>query len=435
MKDSLDRFFGIYINGSTFKTEILAGVTTFCAVFHIMITNPAILEKAGMSRGAVFVATCLVAAIGSFIMGLYVNLPIISAPAMGLNVYFALTVVQTMGYRWQVALGAVFLSGCLCVVICLCRLREILINAFPEVLRIGITAGIGLFLMIIAIESTGLSVADPKKIMTIGSDVCTSFLIFGAIGLLTLILLEYWQIRGAILCSMLIVMTLSFFFEKNIWKGIVSMPPTLRPVFLKLQLPQVFSVRMLQLIYSLCLIQIFDATGTMMLILNKINLVELRNKKYLFNKALLADSILIPIGALFGVSSTTAYVESTLGIEVGGRTGLTAIVSGLLFLIALFFFPLTQMIPSYAAAPALFYIGCLMLKEILQIHWKKITDIIPVIVIVLIIAISQSISDGLGFGLIVYTSLKLITRQYHELNHITWFMTILFISKFFILYV
>lgn len=428
MKSRLDRFFNIYASGSSIKTEFLAGFTTFVTMAYIIFVNPSVLSEAGMPGEAVFVATCLVATIGSFIMGIYANCPIACAPGMGLNAYFAYTIVQSMGYSWQMALGAVFISGFLFVLVCLSGLREVLIKGVPETLRIGITSGVGLFLALIAIKSAGLITAHNETLLTIGNLHAPS-VILTSVGFFVTVALEYWRVRGAILIGIIFVTVLSFFFDGNQFYGVVSLPPSIEPVFFKLCVSDLFSFRMIQVIFALFLVQMFDATGTMMGIITRGNLKKSNNIRQL-QQALLADSLIVPIGALLGTSSTTAYMESTAGIQAGGRTGLTAVVAGALFFLALFFSPLTKSIPIYATAPALLYVSCLMLSDMAKLPWDNLTELIPAILTFLMIAFSYSISDGIAFGFIAYTVLKVLTGQYRDLSCVVWLIAALFLIRF-----
>lgn len=432
MKARLDHFFGVSSSGSSIRTELLAGFTTFVTMAYIVIVNPAILSEAGMSGEAVFAATCLVAMLGSFMMGIYANCPIACAPGMGLNAYFAFTIVQSMGYSWQMALGAVFISGCLFVLVCLSGIREILIQGIPESLRIGITAGVGLFLALIAVKSSGLIIPNEVTLLAIGN-LHSPEVILASIGFFVIVALEYRKIKGAILISIMIVTFLSFFFDTNQFYGVVSFPPSVGPVFLKLEVLSLCSLQMMQVIFALFLVQMFDATGTMMGIVTRTNLSS-PIKIYQLKRALLADSLVIPIGALLGTSSTTAYMESTAGIQAGGKTGLTAVTVGILFFLALFFAPLTKAIPPYATAPALLYVSCLMLGDLAKIVWDDLTELVPAVLTFLMIAFSYSIADGIAFGFIAYTVLKILTGQFRNLGCVVWVITFLFCIRFYFLH-
>ena len=424
----LERLFKLSEHGTTARTEILAGVTTFLTMAYIVFINPNILADAGMPKGAVFVATCLVAALGSLIMGLYANYPIALAPGMGLNAYFAYVVVLGMGYTWQAALGAVFISGLCFLVVTLTGLRRIVVDGIPSSMRIAITVGIGLFLAIIALKNAGVIAASPATFVTIG-DLHTPSTVLAVIGFLMVATLSIRKVKAALLISILTVTVLSFFVAGNTFGGVVSLPPSIAPTLFALDIKGALTGGILNVVLVFFLVELFDATGTLMGVANRAGLL-VPGKMERLNKALMADSGSIFVGSLLGTSSTTAYLESASGVEEGGRTGLTAATVAVLFLACLFFAPLAGSVPAYATAPALFYVACLMLHELVALEWDDLTEVIPACVTALLMPFTYSIANGVSFGFITYAVLKLLTGRARDVKPIVWVIAAVFLFKF-----
>jgi AGZA family xanthine/uracil permease-like MFS transporter len=424
----LDRFFRLQAHGTTVRTELIAGLTTFLTMAYIIFVNPSILGDAGMPKGAVFVATCLIAALGTAIMGLYANYPIAMAPGMGLNAYFAYVVVLGMGYTWQVALGAVFISGCLFLAATLFGLRKTIIRGIPPSLRIGITVGIGMFLAIIALKSAGIVGPSKATYVTLG-DLHQPPVVLAIIGFFAVVVLDRLKVRGALLVGILLVTVLSFFFAGNQFSGIFSAPPSIEPTFLQLDLKGALAVGVFNVILVFFLVELFDATGTLMAVAKRAGLLSEENMGRM-NKALLADSGAIFAGSLLGTSSTTAYLESASGVQAGGRTGLTAVTVAVLFLACLFISPLAGAVPAYATAPALFFVACLMLRELTELNWDETTEVIPATVTALAMPLTYSIANGLAFGFITYVVLKLFTGRWREAHPMVWIIGGIFLFKF-----
>ena len=424
----LERLFDLRRHGTTVNTELLAGLTTFLTMAYIVFVNPSILGDAGMPKGAVFVATCLIAALGSLIMGLYANYPIALAPGMGLNAYFAYVVVLGMGMKWQVALGAVFISGCLFLLATVLRLREMIIQGIPQSLRIGITVGIGMFLAIIALKSAGIVAPSKATYVTLG-DLHAPSAILAVIGFFAVVVLDRLRVRGAILIGILGVTALSFFFAGNKFDGVVSLPPSIAPTFLQLDIMGALGVGVFNVILVFFLVEVFDATGTLMAVARRAGLVT-DGKMHRMNKALLADSCAIFAGSLLGTSSTTAYIESAAGVQAGGRTGLTAVAVAGLFLACLFIAPLAGAVPAYATAPALLYVACLMLRELTELNWDETTEAVPATVTALAMPLTYSIANGLAFGFITYAVLKLFTGKWRDAHPMVWIIGGIFLFKF-----
>ncbi|OYX83411.1 MAG: guanine permease, partial [Azorhizobium sp. 35-67-5] len=357
----LERYFALKENGTTVRTEVMAGVTTFLTMAYIIFINPAILADAGMPKGSVFVATCLIAALGSLIMGLYANYPIAIAPGMGLNAYFSYVVVLSMGYTWQVALGAVFISGVCFMLVTIFRIRDAIVDGIPHSIRIAITVGIGLFLAIISLKNAGIVAASPATFVTMG-DLHKPTVLLAVIGFFAVAALSVLRVKGALLLGILGVTALSFFFAGNSISSLVSLPPSISPTLFALDIPGALHAGILNVVLVFFLVELFDATGTLMGVARRAGLLK-DGKMERLNKALLADSTSIFIGSMLGTSSSTAYLESASGVQEGGRTGLTAVTVAGLFLACLFLSPLAGSVPAYATAPALFYVACLMLRD------------------------------------------------------------------------
>jgi len=424
----LERLFRLSAHGTTVRTEILAGLTTFLTMAYIVFINPSILADAGMDRGAVFVATCLAAALGSLVMGLLANWPVAMAPGMGLNAYFAYVVVLGMGYTWQAALGAVLISGLCFLVVTLTGLRRVIVDGIPRSMRIALTVGIGLFLAIIALKSAGIVAASPATFVTLG-DLHKPGTVLAVLGFLTVAVLSVRRVRAALLISILGVTVLSFLVAGNGFGGVVSLPPSIAPTFLALDLSGALSAGILNVVLVLFLVELFDATGTLMGVASRAGLLTPERTAGL-DRALMADSAAIFAGSLLGTSSTTAYLESASGVEEGGRTGLTAVTVAVLFLACLFFAPLAGSVPPYATAPALFYVACLMLRELVDLDWDDLTEVIPACVTALLMPFTYSIATGVAFGFITYAVLKLLTGRARDVKPVVWLIAALFLVKF-----
>jgi adenine/guanine/hypoxanthine permease len=424
----MEKFFNLKAQGTDVRTELLAGVTTFLTMAYIIFVNPSILGDAGMPKDAVFVATCIAAAIGTLVMGLYANYPIALAPGMGLNAYFAYSVVKGMGFTWEAALGAVFISGCLFILVSVFRIREMIVNGIPHSIRTAITAGIGLFLAIISLKNCGIIAASPATYVTLG-DLHKAPAILAIIGFFLIVALDRLKVKGAILIGIIAITVLSFFFGGNKFNGIVDMPPSISPTLFKLDISAALSVGILNVVLVFFLVELFDATGTLMGVANRAGLLK-EGKMDRLNKALLADSTAIVAGSFLGTSSTTAYIESAAGVQAGGRTGLTAVAVAVLFLACLFIAPLAGAVPAYATAPALFYVSCLMLRELAGLDWDDTTESVPAVVTALMMPFTYSIANGVAFGFISFAGLKLFTGRAKEVPLIVWIIAAIFVFRY-----
>ncbi|MHC6528159.1 NCS2 family permease [Vibrio proteolyticus] len=425
----LEKLFKLSENGTSVKTEIIAGMTTFLTMAYIIFVNPSILTATGMDHGAVFVATCLAAAIGCFIMGFVANYPIAQAPGMGLNAFFTYSVVLGMGYTWQVALAAVFMSGVLFILLSLFRIREWIINSIPLSLRTGISAGIGLFLAFIALKNAGIVVDNPATLVSLG-EITSLHAVLGAIGFFLTIALVHRGIKGAVMIAILAVTGLGLVFGDVQWGGVMSTPPSIAPTFMQLDFSSVFEVGMISVVFAFLFVDLFDTAGTLVGVATKAELIGKDGKIPRLNKALLADSTATSVGALLGTSNTTSYIESVSGVAAGGRTGLTAVVVGILFLLALFFSPLAGMIPAYATSGALFYVAILMLSGLVGIDWWDLTEAAPVVVTCLLMPLTFSIAEGISMGFIAYAAIKLFSGKGRDVSLSVWVMAAIFIIKY-----
>ncbi|ASG08097.1 guanine permease [Vibrio anguillarum] len=425
----LERLFKLSEYGTNVRTEVIAGITTFLTMAYIIFVNPAILADAGMDRGAVFVATCLAAAIGCFIMGFVANYPIAQAPGMGLNAFFTYAVVLGMGYTWQVALAAVFVSGVLFIFLSIFKIREWIIGSIPMSLRTGISAGIGLFLAFIALKNAGIVVDNPATLVSVGA-ITSLPAVLGAIGFFLTIALVHRGLKGAVMIAILAVTGLGLVFGDVQWHGIMSAPPSIAPTFLQLDFSAVFEVGMISVVFAFLFVDLFDTAGTLVGVAQKADLIGKDGKIPRLNKALLADSTATSVGALLGTSNTTSYIESVAGVAAGGRTGLTAVVVGILFLLALFFSPLAGMIPAYATSGALFYVAILMLSGLVSIDWRDLTEAAPVVVTCLLMPLTFSIAEGISFGFIAYAAIKLFSGKGRSVSMSVWVMSAIFIFKY-----
>ncbi|MGR6840310.1 NCS2 family permease [Aliivibrio wodanis] len=425
----LEKMFQLKENGTNFRTEVIAGLTTFLTMAYIIFVNPAILADAGMDRGAVFVATCIAAAIGCFIMGFVANFPIAQAPGMGLNAFFTYTVVLGMGHTWQVALAAVFMSGVLFIFLSIFKVREWIIDSIPLSLRTGISAGIGLFLAFIALKNAGIVVDNPATLVSMGN--ITSFpAVMGAIGFFLTIALVHRGYKAAVMLAIIAVTVLAVLFGEVQYAGIMSIPPSIAPTFMQLDFSNAFELSMLTVVFAFLFVDLFDTAGTLVGVSQRAGIMGEDGKIPRLNRALLADSTATSVGALLGTSNTTSYIESVSGVAAGGRTGLTAVVVGVLFLLALFFSPLAGMVPAYATAGALFYVAILMMSGLVSIDWRDLTEAAPVVVVCLLMPLTFSIADGISLGFISYAAIKLLSGKGRDVHISVWVLAALFTLKF-----
>jgi len=424
-----DSYFKLSEHGSNLRTELIAGVTTFLAMAYIIFVNPEILSASGMDRNSVFVATCLVSAIGSLIMGLYANYPITVAPGMGLNAYFSYTVVGTLGYSWQVALGAVFISGLLFLIISVLPVREWIVNSIPRSQKMAISAGIGFLLGIVALESAGVIVAHPVTLVTVG-DLTKPITMLAGFGFLVIVALDYRRVPGAIIIGILLVTGLGMVFGFTQPSGFFAPPPSLAPTLGKLDIAGALELGLVTIVFTFLLLDLFDSTGTLIGVAQRAGFIDADGRFPRLRETLIADSASTMVGALLGTSTTTAYIESAAGIRAGGRTGLTAVVVAVLFLLAMFFAPLAGSVPGYATAPGVLFVACIMSRGFAEVDWDDVTDSAPAVITAISMPLTFSISTGIGLGFIAYAAIKVLSGRFREATPAVIFLAGIFVVKF-----
>ena len=422
-------FFKLQEHGTSVGREIMAGATTFAAMAYILVVNPQIMAIAGIDQGASFVATCLAAALSCLLMGLYANWPVGLAPGMGLNALFAYTIVGDMGYPWQTALGAVFIAGVLFVIISTTRIRAWIIMSIPDDLKIGMTAGVGLFIGIIGLQNGGIIADHPATLVTMGdfSQIPTAL---AALSFLLVAILSARLAAGGLILGILVVTVLGILLGEVSYQGIVSAPPSIEPLVGQIDIMAALNVSLVSVIFSILIVNLFDTTGTLVGVASNAGLVDEEGNYKNFSKALKADSTSSVLGALLGNSPVTSYVESAAGVAAGGRTGLTACAVGVFFLLAIFFAPLAMMIPSFAVSGALIYVALLMCSGLGRLSWDNPVVLIPALLIMIMIPLTFSIADGIGIGFISYVALSLLASEERKVSWGALVIAGLFVIKF-----
>ncbi|EBH8985628.1 NCS2 family permease [Salmonella enterica subsp. enterica serovar Gallinarum] len=424
----LERVFKLREHGTTARTEVIAGFTTFLTMVYIVFVNPQILGVAGMDTSAVFVTTCLIAAFGSILMGLFANLPVALAPAMGLNAFFAFVVVQAMGLPWQVGMGAIFWGAVGLLLLTIFRVRYWMIANIPVSLRVGITSGIGLFIGMMGLKNAGVIVANPETLVSIGNLTSHSVLL-GGLGFFIIAILASRNIHAAVLVSIIVTTLLGWMMGDVHYNGIVSAPPSVTSVVGHVDLAGSFNLGLAGVIFSFMLVNLFDSSGTLIGVTDKAGLADAKGKFPRMKQALFVDSISSVTGAFVGTSSVTAYIESSSGVSVGGRTGLTAVVVGILFLLVIFLSPLAGMVPPYAAAGALIYVGVLMTSSLARVNWQDLTESVPAFITAVMMLFSFSITEGIALGFISYCVMKIGTGRLRDLSPCVVIVALLFVLK------
>ena len=425
----LEKTFYLKLNNTTVKKELLAGFTTFITMAYIIFVNPQMMAASGMDQGASFVGTCLAAAIACIAMGLYANWPVGLAPGMGLNAFFTYTVVNEMGYAWEIALGAVFLAGILFVIMSVTPLRRWMLDSIPLNLRIAMGSGVGLFIGFIGLKSGGIIISNDATLLSLG-DFSKIETLLAALGFLSITILSVRKIPGAIIIGVLGITIIGIFLGIVNFNGVVSMPPALAPTLMKLDIMGALDLAMISVIMSFLFVNLFDTAGTLLGIATRANLVDEKGDIKNLDKALKADSSSSVFGAFFGCSPVTSYVESSAGIEAGGRTGLAAVVVGILFIIAIFFSPVAAIIPAYATAGALVYVAILMLSGMERLNWQDSSELLPALIIIIMIPLTFSIANGIALGFIAYIAIKIFTGKLKSISSGAWFLGLIFLSKF-----
>ena len=449
----MENFFKLKEHGTDVKTEVIAGLTTFMTKAYILAVNPSILGATGMDTGAIFTATALASAIGSFCMALFANLPFVLSAGMGLNAYFAYTVVLGMGYSWEVALTAVFVEGIIFIILSLTNVREAIFNAIPASLKVAVSVGIGLFITFIGLQNAHI-VVDGSTLVGLfsfnGSVKAGTFqsegitVVLALIGLLITAFLVIKNVKGNILLGILITWVLGIIcqltglyvpnaeagFYSLIPSGIISAPASVAPTLFKMDFSAIASLNFVVVVFAFLFVDIFDTLGTLIGCATKANMLDKEGKLPGIKGALMADAVGTTVGACLGTSTITTFVESSSGIAEGGRTGLTSIVSGLLFILALFFSPIFLAIPSFATAPALIVVGFFMMQSVAKINWSDMLEAIPAFICIFAMPFMYSISEGISFGVISFVVLNAVAGKAKKITPLMWVLAVLFILKY-----
>lgn len=427
-----EKFFQLTHNKTTVRTEILAGITTFMTMAYILAVNPAILSATGMDRNAIFTATALSALVATLVMALYAKLPFALAPGMGLNAFFAFTVVLGMGHSWQFALTAVFIEGLIFILLTAFNIRELIINSIPLNMKHAVSGGIGLFIAFIGLQNAGIIVNNDAVLVGLGSLKSPAALVAIAGVIITGVLLAK-NVKGALLIGIFAATLIGIpaGLTKLPEVNLVSLPPSLSPIFLQFEFHNIFTFDMLVVVFTFLFVDMFDTVGTLVGVSDKANMLTADGKVPRAKQALFADAVGTTVGAMLGTSTVTTYVESASGVAEGGRTGLTALTVAALFLLALFFAPLFLMIPQAATAPILFLVGLFMLSPILKLNLDDYTESIPAFFTIIMMPLSYSIAEGIVFGMLSYVLLKVLTGRYREVSPVMYVLAVLFILSFF----
>ena len=426
----LQQFFKLKEKGTSSKTEIIAGITTFFTMVYIVFVNPSVLGDAGMDKQVVFVTTCLIAGFGTIAMGLFSNLPIALAPAMGLNAFFAYVVVGKLGYSWQVGMGTIFWGSVGLLLLTLFQIRYWLMASIPLSLRVGIGAGIGFFIALIGFKNMGLVVANPATLVALG-DLHSPQVLLGILGFFIIVVLAARNIYSGVLISIATVTALALYFDESVmFHGVVSMPPALTQVVGQVDIAGALDTALIGIIFSFLLVNLFDSSGTLLGVTDKAGFSDEKGRFPKMKQALYVDSASAVVGSYIGTSAISTYIESGAGVSVGGRTGMTAVVVGLLFLLTIFFSPLAGMVPAYATAGALVYVGILMASSLIKVQWDDLTEATPAFITAAMMPFTYSITEGIAFGFISYCVMKLGTGRWHEVNAPVWVVSLLFLIKF-----
>ncbi|MBU1727179.1 MAG: NCS2 family permease [Candidatus Omnitrophica bacterium] len=439
LKNLIENLFKLKDNNTTVRTEIIAGATTFMTMAYIVFVNPAMISQTGMDFGSAMMATCISAAFATILMGLYVNYPIALAAGMGENAFFTYAVCMTMGISWQVALGCVFIEGILFVILTLFKFRQALMDAIPDAIKYGTACGIGVLIAFVGLIDAGFIVGHPATLVTLGNIISLPTLL-AAFGLIITGVMLAKKIRGALLWGILATAIMGVFLGVVKYQGFVSMPPSMAPTFLKMDIAGTFNLGLLSVVFIFLFMDLFDTVGTLAGVAELGGFMR-HGKLPKAGKAMLTDAVGTCVGAACGTPTVTSYIESAAGIASGGRTGLTAVVTGLLFLATIFFFPLIKMIGGGfdagggailrpVTAPALIIVGSMMVHSVVKVNWQDYTDSIPAFLVIIMIPLTFSIGTGIAVGFISYAALKLFTGQGRKVSWIVYLLAVLFIARF-----
>jgi adenine/guanine/hypoxanthine permease len=429
MRQRLETFFEFSRLHTTWKTEILAGFTTFITMAYIVLINPAILHEAGMPIQAVTAATCLSAAVGCILMGVLARYPIALAPGMGLNAYFTYSVVRGLGVPWQTALGAVFLSGVAFLLLTLLGLRQRILRSIPHELNSAIAAGIGLFIAFIGLRNCGLVTANAETLVTLGK-IRSPQVAIALFGVLLIAALEMWRVRGSILLGIVGTTLSAWLFGLVHWKIQPYQPLAIRATLFHLDIRGALHIGLIEIVFVFLFVDLFDNLGTLVAVTKKAGLIDANHEIPRLHRVLLADSLATLIGSLVGTSTVTSYVESGAGVAAGGRSGVTAITTGLLFLVALLGAPFLGALPAAATAPALIVVGSLMVSTVSDIPWSDPLVAVPAFLTIIMIPLTYSIANGLGMGILSYAGLRILAGRFHRKDWLLYLLAILFLARF-----
>lgn len=425
----LEKFFKLKERNTDVKTEIIAGITTFMTMAYIIFVNPAILSKTGMDFGAVMMATVLSAGFSTILMGILANYPFALAPGMGLNAYFTYSVVMQMGYPWQTALGAVFISGIIFLILTFAKVRQLIVYSIPDGIKIATAGGIGLFITLIGMKEGGIVVGNEATLIAF-NDITHHSPLLTLFGIIIIGALMAKRVKGAILIGILATWILGIIFGVAEFQGIIGKPPDITPTLFKLDIVSALNIGLFGIVFAFLFVDLFDTTGTLVGVAKQGGFIKENNEFPNVNRALTADAVGTVVGSMLGTSTVTSYIESAAGVAEGGRTGLTSIVTGVLFLLAIFISPLAQSIPPFATSPALIIVGVLMLKSITQIDWNDFTESLPAFIVIVSMPFSYSIATGISLGFIFYPLIKLLSGRVKEVSITVWILALIFIARF-----
>lgn len=425
----LEKLFGFNPQKHSVRTEIMAGITTFLTMAYILAVNPSILSETGMDKGALFTTTVIMSALPTIFMGLYAKLPLALAPGMGLNAFFAYTVCMIMGYSWQFALTAVFLEGLVFILLTVTNLREKIVDVIPETLKNAISAGIGLYIAFIGLKSAGIIVNNEATLVSLGN-LSSGSALLGAIGIVLTSVLLVKNIKGALLFGILLTTLIGIPLGVTNFEGIFSIPPSVEPIFLKFEWDQVLTKDMVIIVFTLLFVDLFDCIGTVIGVTNRAGMVKADGKIPKLKEVFVVDSVSTTAGAVMGTSTVAVYVESAAGVNEGGRTGLTATVTSVCFLLALFFAPLFLAIPAAATTPVLVLVGLMMMGSVQNVNFTDYSEAIPAFICILFMPLSYSISDGIVLGHLSYIFINLCSGNYRKMSIGMYILAVFFLLKF-----
>ena len=425
----LEKFFKLKENGTTPRTEIIAGITTFLTMAYILAVNPNILSAAGMDANALFTTTAIAAIVGTLVMALWAKLPFALAPGMGLNAFFAFSVVLGMGHTWQFALTAVLIEGVIFILLTIFNVREAIANAIPKSVRTAISVGIGLFIAFIGLQNAGIIVKHDATLVSLG-DITSGTALLGLIGLIITSVLIVKKVKGDLLIGIILTALIGIPLGITQIKGFVSVPPSIEPIFFKFEFSQIFTFDMLIIVFTFLFVDIFDTLGTLVGVSTKAGMLDKDGKIPNAKKAFMADAIGTTAGAMLGTSTVTTYVESAAGVSEGGRTGMTALITALCFAVALFFSPVFLAIPGAATAPALILVGLYMLSPIKELDFSDFSETIPAFICIIAMPLAYSIAEGITLGVLSYVLINMIAGNFKKLSIGMYILAILFILKY-----